>query len=272
MTVFSTAASRQKPASPDPRTAPGAASNGAIDRVRNFGMALGLIVGPLGFLVANATYAWVTRNGGGDDLTNQHALALYAAHPGSIRIAVNAALIGSLFIVPGLLGAMQLLRKQAPRLSLTAGTMMIAGYICYFGINASTFAELGLAERGVNGSAVAGALDAGENDPAGLWIFLVFVLGNLVGTLLLAIALWRSRAVARWAAVAVFAWPVLHVTGLIAVTEWFEVAGAILQAAGLAAVASVLLGRHDKSTLDLNTADGAAASEYSTHPPIHSEK
>jgi uncharacterized integral membrane protein len=271
MTVFSTAASRQKPASPDPRTAPRTVSDGPVDRIRNFGMALGLIVGPLGFLVANTTYAWVTRSGGGD-ATTQHALALYAAHPVLIRVALNAALIGSLFIIPGLLGAMQLLRKQAPRLSLTAGTMMIAGYICYFGINASTFAELGLAERGVNGSAVTGALDAGENDPAGLWIFLVFVLGNLVGTLLLSIALWRSRTVAKWAAVAVFAWPVLHVIGLIAGTEWFEVAGAVLQAAGFAAVASVLLARHDKSTLDLNTANDAAASEYSTHPPIHSEK
>lgn len=233
--------SRKAP-STRPTTNRGIVVGDSLERFRNAGMALGLLVGPLGFVVANTTYAWVTRNGG-DDLTGQHALALYAAHPLAVRIALNAALIGSLFIVPGLLGAMRVLRTNAPRLSLVAGTLMIAGYICYFGINASTFTELAFAERGVAGSRAAAALDASQNDPAGLWIFMLFVLGNIIGTVLLSVALWRSRIVAGWAALAVLAWPVLHVTGLIAGTEWFEVAGAVLQTAGLVAVAKVLWDR-----------------------------
>lgn len=222
-----------------PTTNRGIVVDDSLERFRNAGMALGLLVGPLGFVVANTTYAWATRNGG-DDLTGQHALALYAAHPLAVRIALNAALIGSLFIVPGLLGAMRVLRTHAPRLSLAAGTLMIAGYISYFGINASTFTELAFAERGVTGSQAAAAFEAGQNDPAGLWISLLFVLGNIIGTGLLAAALWRSRVVVRWAALAVLAWPVLHVTGLVAGTEWFEVAGAALQTAGLVVVAKVL--------------------------------
>jgi hydrogenase/urease accessory protein HupE len=58
------------------------------------------------------------------------------------------------------------------------------------------------------------------------------VLGNLVGTLLLGLALLRSRAVPAWAAVAVMCWPPLHVAGLVAGSEWYEVTGALLQAVG----------------------------------------
>jgi hypothetical protein len=68
-------------------------------------------------------------------------------------------------------------------------------------------------------------------------VFLLFVLGNIVGTFLLGLALWRSRAIARWAAVAIMAWPLLHIAGLVAGVEWFEVAGAVGQGAGFAAVA-----------------------------------
>jgi hypothetical protein len=72
-------------------------------------------------------------------------------------------------------------------------------------------------------------------------VFLLFVLGNLVGTLLLGLALLRSRRVPLWTAAEVLAWPPLHVTGLVAGSEWFEVAGAALQAVGLAATGSRLL-------------------------------
>jgi hypothetical protein len=51
------------------------------------------------------------------------------------------------------------------------------------------------------------------------------VLGNIVDTFLLGLALWRSRSVARWAAAAVMIWPPMHVVGLLAGVEWFEVDG-----------------------------------------------
>jgi hypothetical protein len=37
------------------------------------------------------------------------------------------------------------------------------------------------------------------------------------------------------------AWPLLHITGLVVGTEWIEVAGAIAQGAGFAAVGVQLL-------------------------------
>ncbi|MFI6921681.1 hypothetical protein ACIBIZ_17160 [Nonomuraea spiralis] len=98
-----------------------------------------------------------------------------------------------------------------------------------------------MAERGGPVADYAAVLDGRQGDVAALWVFLLFALGNLVGTLLLGVALLRSRVVPLGAAAAVLAWPPLHVIGLVAGSEWFEVAGAVLQAAGLAIVGIRLL-------------------------------
>ncbi len=57
----------------------------------------------------------------------------------------------------------------------------------------------------------------------------------------LGLALLRARVVPFWAAAGIMAWPTLHVIGLVAGTEWFEVAGALAQAAGLAVTGTRLL-------------------------------
>jgi hypothetical protein len=70
--------------------------------------------------------------------------------------------------------------------------------------------------------------------------------GNLLGTLLFAIGLLRSRAVPIWAAILIMLWPVLHVSGLIIGGEVLEVIGAVLQAIGFAGVAAVVLRRSNR--------------------------
>lgn len=51
------------------------------------------------------------------------------------------------------------------------------------------------------------------------------------------------RSIARWAAAAVMVWPPMHIAGLAAGSEWFEVVGATVQGAGFAAVGVHLLRR-----------------------------
>lgn len=73
------------------------------------------------------------------------------------------------------------------------------------------------------------------------WAFLLFVLGNLVGTLVLAIGLLRSGSAPRWAALAIASWPPLHVLGLALLpNEGPQVVGATLQALGFAGCAVAL--------------------------------
>ena len=212
---------------------------------RRIAGAIALVVAPWGFVGANAAYAWATRNGG-DDLTGAHALALARAHPDMVHFATVAVMLGCLLVVPAVLAAMRLLRPHAPKLALFAGSSMIAGYICYLGAVTQNYATLAMAERGGPVRDYVAVLDAAQSDPTGTWAFILFAFGNLVGTLLLAIAMFRSRpALPVWAAIGVAAWPVLHVTGLVVGSEWFEVTGAVLQAAGFAAIAAVVLRTRD---------------------------
>ncbi|MFE9654983.1 hypothetical protein [Micromonospora sp. NPDC006431] len=206
----------------------------STDALRRVGTAAAMLLAPWGFVVANAAYAWATRDGGSDE-TGADALALAAAHPAPLRVSTIAALLGCLLIIPAALGAIGFTRHRANRLGLIGGSLMIAGYVAYFGAVMRGFVDLAMAERGGPTGDYAAVLDA-AGEAAIPWL-LLFVAGNILGTLLLGIALLRARTAPAWAAATICCWPVLHVTGLIAGTEWFEVAGATLQAVGFAALA-----------------------------------
>lgn len=209
-----------------------------VDRVRRLGSAAALIVAPWGFVLANAGYTWATRHGGTDE-TGAQALALIGQQPGVFRLILLAGMVGCLLIVPAVLAGMGLARRSA--LALVGGTLMIGGYICYLGVLLSNVTIIAMAERGGPLSDYAAVIDAGESDPWFGWVFWLFIVGNLLGTLMFAIGLVRSHAVPRWSAVLIMVWPALHVTGLIVGNESFEVAGAILQAVGFAAIAVTLI-------------------------------
>ncbi|GLW96044.1 hypothetical protein [Microtetraspora sp. NBRC 16547] len=203
-------------------------------------LALALFTAPWGFVVANSAYAWATRAGGSDS-TGAGALALEAAYPGLIRLGTVAAMLGSLLMVPAALGVKRLVGGGSRKLGSVGAVLTGAGYICYFGIVLAGNITAAMVEHPSSTADYAAVLDSSQGDPSTLWVFLLFVLGNLVGTLLLGLALLRSRVIPLWAGAAVIAWPVLHVTGLIAGSEWFEVTGAVLEAVGLAVVGLRLL-------------------------------
>jgi hypothetical protein len=210
-----------------------------LERARRMGLALACLVAPWGFVITNAGYAWAIRNGASDE-TGAGALALSAANPGLTHLIVLAGMLGSLLIVPATLAAMRVARTSW--LAFVGGTLMAAGYICYFAVLSSSTMVLAMALHGGPQADFAAAIDAGQQDPFATWVFLLFVAGNLLGTLLLAIGLLRSRTVPVWAALAIMVWPPLHVTGLVVGSEWFEVTGAVFQGLGFAGVATVVLG------------------------------
>jgi hypothetical protein len=216
---------------------------------RNRALALALFAAPWGFLVTNATYAWASRNGL-NDLTNADALKLAAAYPQLLRVGLVAGMISCLLVVPAIVGAMRLIGDRARRLAFVGGGLAAAGYICYFGVLISNYTILAMAERGGPVADYVAVLDASQADASSTWVFLLFVLGNLVGTFLLGLALLRSRTVPWWAAAAIMAWPPLHVVGLVVGNELFEITGAILQGIGFAVVGVRLL-RAGRSTVDV---------------------
>jgi hypothetical protein len=211
-------------------------------RFRRWFSAIALIAFPICFLVTNGTYAWATRSGGSDASVPQ-ALALYAANPGLLRLTQVTGILGCLLAVPALVGSLRLLLPRSPRLALLGAGSMIAGYTCYLGLFFVNVIVLAFAEHPVRGAAE--VLQTGEQDPTTAWTFLVFVFGNLIGTLVFALAAFRSDRLPRWSAAVIAAWPVLHVIGLIAGSEWWEVLGSTLQLIGFAVIAARLAGAPD---------------------------
>jgi hypothetical protein len=178
------------------------------------------------------------RNGGSDE-TGAEALALAATGSGILRLAIVAGMIGCLLVIPAVLTALGLARRS--RLAFVGGSLMIAGYVCYFGVLLSNMMIIAMAERGGPLGDFAAVIDASQRDLATAWVFPIFIVGNLLGTLLFAIGLLRSRTVPMWSAVLIMLWPVLHVSGLIIGGEVLEVIGAVLQAIGFAGVAAAVL-------------------------------
>jgi hypothetical protein len=212
----------------------------ATSRVRRLGGALALILAPWGFVITNASYAWAIRNGGSDE-TGADALALAATGPGILRLCLVAGMIGCLLIIPAVLTALSLARQS--RQAFIGGSLMIAGYVCYFGVLLSNVIIIAMAERGGPWADYAAVIDASQSDLSTAWVFPIFIAGNLLGTLLFGIGLLRSRAVPIWAAILIMLWPPLHVAGLFIGGEVLEVIGAVLQAIGFAGVAAVVLHR-----------------------------
>ena len=209
--------------------------------VRRIGTALAMMLAPWGFVVTNATYAWAIRNGA-NEATGADTLALAAGNPVLLRVGLVAGMLGCLLLIPAVLGVFRL--APTSRLVLAGGSLMIAGYVCYFGVLSNSFAILAMAEHGGPQADFAAVIDASQADAWSTWVFLLFVAGNLIGTLVFAIGLLLSRAVPVWAALGILLWPPLHVIGLALFgNEVPQVIGAVLQALGFAGCAAVLLRR-----------------------------
>jgi hypothetical protein len=216
------------------------ASAPRTERLRQLGGAIALVLAPWAFVITNACYAWMIRNSGGDE-TGADALALAATNPDLIRLLLVAGMLGCLLIIPAVVAALGLAWRSL--LAFLGGSLMIAGYVCYFGVLLSNMIIIAMAERGGPMTDYAAVIDASQSDPWTVWVFPIFIVGNLLGTVLFAISLLRSRTVPIWAAILIMLWPPLHVIGLIIGGEVLEVIGAVLQAIGFAGVAAVVLRR-----------------------------
>lgn len=232
MAAIQEAASAQRVAQPE-----------SGQRLRRVGGALALVLAPWGFVITNATYAWMIRNGGSDE-TGADALSLAAAGPDLLRLGIVAGMIACLLIIPAVLTALRLARQS--RLAFVGGSLMIAGYVCYFGVLLSNMIILAMAERGGPIADYAAVIDASQADLSTAWVFPIFIVGNLLGTVFFAIGLLRSRMVPVWAAILIMLWPPLHVAGLFLGGEVLEVLGAVLQAIGFAGVAAAVLRRSNQ--------------------------
>jgi Domain of unknown function (DUF4386) len=161
---------------------------------RNFGRTLAgiaLIAAPLLFLLGTAIDpAWA-------DDTDEY-LSEVAADKGLYLLAGILNLVAALLLIAGLLGVIHLLRRRRVTVGQIGAALVMIGAVAIastYVIN--VFEIVGTGDEFDRGQLVS-LLDETEESGEAAPVFVMFLLGLVLGSILLAIGLWRQKAVPVW--------------------------------------------------------------------------
>lgn len=190
---------------------------------RNLAVA-GLVAGPL--LLALSSFldpAWSDDSAG--------YLEEVAANEGAYIAAGALATIGTLLFIAGMLGVLRLLRRPGIGLGQIAAALLTIGLIGLVPTLAFNGLDVVLTDAENRDAAVAIFDSVEDNGAVAAYWLGFFLLGIVLGSLLLAIALFRSRVVPIWSPLLLIASLVLGFVGTSAVLSGLSfllIAGALL--------------------------------------------
>lgn len=193
-----------------------------------------LPVGPAAVAVLRLALPYYTAEG------NAASLAAVAAHPGRQSAVLWLTFAAILTLVPGLFAAARVSREAAPRLTAWALLLSVPGYLSLGLLAGYDQLLYAVATSHVDPSAGLAVLDAAH--PSIDVSIGVFVLGHVVGTVLLGLALLRSGRVPAWAGWAIAVSQPLHfIATVILGSPQVDFVAWGLTSVGMAVVARVLL-------------------------------
>ena len=165
---------------------------------RNFGRTLtglALIVGPLLMLAAGI----ISPDTDNDNKLKE--LNSVAAHKSAYIFGSVLFLLSTLVLLAASVGIIHLFRGRRVTLGQIAGSLLLIGTATTFAFYAFSVAEYEMVnQKGLDRAVLADYLHKANNTAAGAPIFVLFLLGIVLGLILLAVALWRSGLVPKWAA------------------------------------------------------------------------
>ena len=170
--------------------------------VATWGVALLMPVGPMAVAVLRLILPYYNE---GD---SAGIVAAVEADPGRQGAVLWLTYVATLTLVPGLIAAARLCRDAAPRLTLWALALGVPGYLSLGMFVGSDHLLWSASEAGLSTSEAIALVDAGHPS-IGVAIG-VFVLGHVIGTVLLGLALLRSRRIPAWAGWAIAVSQPLH--------------------------------------------------------------
>jgi hypothetical protein len=146
------------------------------------------------------------------DLAGDGADQLTALDRAGGRGALSAALfvVAQLFFAPAVVGVAHLLRAVVPRLADAVAALATVGAFGHTAFGGTNLLVVSLATDSDDRAAFGRALDDFHNSPAML-LAVAGLVGTVLALFLLAVALWRSRIVARWVPAAIVVFLVLGV-------------------------------------------------------------
>jgi len=201
-----------------------------------------MVIAPLGVAVIRGLIPYFNSTGGGAD-----QVAGYAAHPAVYPFIAIAGLAVVLTVSTAMQGLGRLIQGRSPRLALIGTPLATVGWMMVAVLVTLDAVAYELSSSGI-GSAAAGALlDRVGNNLFPSQAFGIFLIGHLLGTLLLGVGLLRSGRVSAWASIAVIAGDVLHpIAYVVAHLQVLDVIAYLVLAAGLAGAARAVLATPNK--------------------------
>jgi hypothetical protein len=191
-------------------------------------------VGPLAVAVLRLILPYYTAS------DSAGVVAAVEAHPGRQSAVLWLSYLAILSLVPGVIAAARLCRDAAPRLTTWALALSVPGYLSLGAFLGSDHLLWSGHEAGLSAADRVALLDGGH--PSIDVAIGVFVLGHVVGTVLLGVALLRSGRIPAWAAWAVAVSQPLHfVAAVVLGSPQLDFAAWSLTALGMAVVARALL-------------------------------
>jgi len=193
-----------------------------------------LPVGPAAIAVLRLLLPYYTA---GDTAS---AVTEVAAHPGRESAVLWLGFIGVLTLVPGLVVAARVCRSAAPRLTAWALALAVPGYLSLGVLLAYDHILWSVVQSGLP---VAESVRVVEVTHPSIDVAIgVFVIGHVVGTVLLGLALLRSGRIPAWSAWAITVSQPLHfVATVILGSPQVDFVAWSLTAVGMAAVARTVL-------------------------------
>ena len=179
----------------------------ATDRVAQgrFGLvALALLapVGPLAVAVLRYVLPYETTDSASEIVRETYA------DPGAMSLVLWLTLVAALTIVPGAFAVGRLVQPKAPRLTAVALAFTVPGYLMLPMLAGLDHPVWMAAEAGVSQASAVAMLEAAH--PSYAVATGIFVVGHVLGTVLLGLAMLRSGLVPAWAAVATIVSQPLH--------------------------------------------------------------
>ncbi|ONI74440.1 hypothetical protein BWI15_14115 [Kribbella sp. ALI-6-A] len=164
------------------------------------------------------------------------------AEPGRASLVLWLGFVAVLTLVPAAYAVGRMTRSRAPQLTAAAMVLLVPGYLALGWLAAADQLLWIGPEAGFAAREVTRLYDAAH--PTTEIAEVLFVVGHVIGTILLGIALWRSQVVPRWAAVAVIVSQPIHIVAAVVVpNHTLDLIGWGLQAAGFAAVGWAIVRR-----------------------------
>jgi hypothetical protein len=172
-------------------------------------------------------------------------LAIVAQHADRWYWFALLTLVGSMLLVPALLGVIGLVRDRAPRAAYVGGTLALLGTLVTIVDSAEQLVIWQMGARGADHAQMTALLTRLDHAAGLATIFTIGGLAVLVGTVVLAVGLVRARVAPIWAAACLPIATIVNIVGFTAASRSLVAASCVILLAGFAPLASRLAAASD---------------------------